>query len=140
MKIIFTNGCFDVLHAGHVKLLEYCYSLAHKTPGGSGKVVVGLNSDDSVKRIKGSHRPFNCESDRVCVLEALRYVDEVTIFNEDTPHNLIDSISPDVIVKGGDYTKGQVIGGRDYEVKIFDYIPNLSSTNILKKVNEDMLD
>ena len=84
MRTIFTNGCFDVLHIGHVKLLQYCHKLAHcDTSGGQGQVIVGLNSNDSVKRLKGSSRPINTEADRMYVLESLRYVDNVIIFDED---------------------------------------------------------
>ena len=92
--IVFTNGCFDVLHRGHLDLLKYCKKL--------GTVVVGLNSDASVKRLKGESRPLNSEKDRKYLLDSLVFVDKVIIFNEDTPYNLIKEINPDIIVKGGD--------------------------------------
>ena len=87
MRTIFTNGCFDIIHIGHIKLLKYCHKLAHEVPyGGQSKVVVGLNSDASVRRLKGDTRPINNEKDRMYILEALRYVDDVIIFDEDTPY------------------------------------------------------
>ena len=109
--ISFTNGCFDIIHRGHLKLLEYCKSL--------GNVVVGLNSDKSVKELKGKHRPINNESDRKYLLESLSFVDKVIIFNENTPYDLIKEIKPDIIVKGGDYTVKNVIGSDICKVKIF---------------------
>ena len=139
MKLIFTNGCFDVLHVGHVKLLEYCHSLAYKTPGGPGRVVVGLNSDDSVRKLKGSTRPVNTETDREYVLKSLRFVDDVYIFKEDTPKNLINLLSPDVIVKGGDWEASDVAKIIEQDVnkiKIFNYIEGMSTTNILKKLEQ----
>ena len=122
--VIFTNGCFDILHRGHIELLTYCKSL--------GYVVVGLNSDESVKRLKGDGRPINRESDRKRVLEALRTVDKVLIFEEDTPINLIREISPDVIVKGGDYKVEDVVGGDLFDVRIFETIVGYSTTNIIQ--------
>ena len=101
-KIIFTNGCFDILHTGHFKLLKYCKELGH--------VIVGLNSDRSVKRLKGEKRPIFTQEDRVFMLKSCKYVDKVIIFEEDTPYNLIKSIKPDIIVKGGDYKKEEVVG------------------------------
>ena len=122
--IIFTNGCFDILHRGHIELLAYCKSM--------GYVVVGLNSDESVKRLKGDGRPINRESDRKRVLEALRSVDKVLIFEEDTPINLMREISPDVIVKGGDYRVEEVVGSNLFEVRIFETIDGYSTTNIIQ--------
>jgi len=126
-KIIFTNGCFDILHAGHVKLLEYCKSL--------GKVVVGLNSDESIKRLKGKNRPVNNEKDRKFLLESLRFVDYVAIFSEDTPINLINDIKPNIIVKGGDYSINEVVGHEIAEVKIFDFINGYSSTKTIADIS-----
>ena len=103
MKTIFTNGCFDVVHRGHLKLLEYCKSIGNK-------VVVGINSDASIKKLKGDNRPVNNQEDRKLLLESLVYVDEVVIFNEETPYNLIKCIKPDIIVKGGDYSIEEVVG------------------------------
>lgn len=102
-KLVFTNGCFDILHAGHVKLLEESRALGDF-------LVVGLNSDASVRRLKGPGRPRNLQADRAAVLSAIRWVDEVIIFDEDTPRELIMSIRPDVLVKGGDYGPGAIVG------------------------------
>ena len=125
---VFTNGCFDILHKGHIELLAYCKSLGH--------VTVGLNSDDSVKRLKGSSRPMNTESDRKRILEAIRYVDEVVIFGEDTPYELLLRLKPDVIVKGGDYRAHEVIGSDLCEVRIFETVKGYSTTNIINRLVE----
>lgn len=119
-KIVFTNGCFDILHIGHMKLLEYCASL--------GKVIVGINSDASVKRLKGNDRPINNEFVRKKMLEGIRYVDEVIIFFQDDPYELIQQIMPDIIVKGGDYCPEQVVGNDLAEVIIFPFVLGQSST------------
>jgi D-beta-D-heptose 7-phosphate kinase/D-beta-D-heptose 1-phosphate adenosyltransferase len=123
---VFTNGCFDIVHKGHIELLAYCKSLGH--------VTVGLNSDKSVKRLKGSSRPMNTESDRKRILEAIRYVDEVVIFGEDTPYELLLRLKPDVIVKGGDYRAHEVIGSDLCEVRIFDTVKGYSTTNIINQI------
>jgi len=127
-KVIFTNGCFDILHVGHVELLNYCATL--------GYVIVGLNSDLSVSRIKGIGRPINTEQDRKRVLLNLRSVGEVVIFNEDTPIKLIKHLKPDIIVKGGDYLVNEVIGSELAEVRIFKFIEGYSSTLTMKKVSQ----
>ena len=124
---MFTNGCFDIIHRGHLELLKYCKTL--------GYVVVGLNSDDSVKRLKGQERPINNQSDRKHLLECLKFVDEVVVFNEDTPINLINQIQPDVIVKGGDYKAEEVIGSNVCEVKIFNYVNGYSTTQTIERIN-----
>jgi D-beta-D-heptose 7-phosphate kinase/D-beta-D-heptose 1-phosphate adenosyltransferase len=123
MKKIFTNGCFDVLHRGHIELLQYCKSL--------GYVVVGLNSDSSVKRLKGDKRPFFSQEDRKFMLESCKFVDEVVIFYEDTPLSLIQEVEPDILVKGGDYHPEQIVGSELCEVKIFNFIDGYSSSKIL---------
>ncbi len=128
MQSVFTNGCFDILHKGHVELLAYCKSLGH--------VTVGLNSDDSVKRLKGLSRPLNKESDRKRILEALRFVDQVIIFEEDTPYKLISKLKPDFIVKGGDYRAHEVVGSDLCEVKIFETVKGYSTTNIINQIVE----
>lgn len=102
-KIVFTNGCFDVLHFGHVH-----YLLEAKKLGDI--LVVGLNSDDSVRRLKGPARPINGEKERAFVLAALGCVDYIVLFEEDTPENLIKAVRPDVLVKGGDYALDQIVG------------------------------
>ena len=126
MKTVFTNGCFDALHPAHLRLLEFCNSL--------GKVVVGLNSDMSVKRLKGKARPFFSQQDRKFMLESCKYVDEVHIFEEDTPYNLIKSVKPDIVVKGGDYNPEDVVGADLAEVIIFEYIDGYSTTKIIKNI------
>ena len=133
MRIIFTNGCFDILHYGHLKLLAYCHELAHQAPqGGQGKVIVGINSDSSVRRLKGKNRPINSQIDRTYMLESLRYVDQVEVFDEDTPHKLIQQIEPNLIVKGSQAIPGAYETG-NYEVKIFDHIDGYSTTKIINE-------
>ena len=91
MKVIFTNGCFDILHRGHIELLQFCRTLGDK-------VVVGLNSDVSIRKLKGTLRPINSQEDRALLLSSLRFVDEVIIFDEETPERLIGDIRPDILV------------------------------------------
>lgn len=131
-KIVFTNGCFDIIHAGHVTYLMKAKRLADV-------LVVGMNSDDSVKRLKGDSRPINNEEDRAIVLAALKPVDFVTIFDEDTPYELVKALIPDIIVKGGDYTNGSVVGGdivtqNGGEVVIIPLVEGKSTTGIIEKV------
>jgi D-beta-D-heptose 7-phosphate kinase/D-beta-D-heptose 1-phosphate adenosyltransferase len=126
-RVIFTNGCFDVLHRGHLELLRYCRSLG-------GTVIVGLNCDDSVKRLKGDSRPINNQNDRKLMLESLKFVDKVIVFSEDTPYNLIKEISPDIIVKGGDYKPEDVVGKDVCEVKIFNYVAGYSTTKTIQGI------
>jgi D-beta-D-heptose 7-phosphate kinase/D-beta-D-heptose 1-phosphate adenosyltransferase len=130
MKRVFTNGCFDVLHKGHFKLLEYCKSL--------GYVIVGLSGDISVKKLKGFCRPVNAENDRKYMLESCKFVDRVVVFNEKTPYALIKHLKPDIIVKGGDYKKEDVVGNDVAEVKIFDYIDGYSTTSMIKRGKNDI--
>ena len=128
MKLVFTNGCFDVLHRGHLELLKYCRELS----GDSGWVTVAINSDKSVQRLKGIGRPIVSQEDRKALLKALRYVDEVVIFDEDTPYELIQRTKPDIIVKGGDYTPEEVVGNDLANVVIFETINGYSSTKIIE--------
>ena len=128
MKTIFTNGCFDVLHRAHFELLKYCSSL--------GTVIVGLNTDDSVMRLKGKNRPYFNQDDRSFMLESCKYVDQVLFFSEDTPYNLIKGIKPDIVVKGGDYNPSEVVGADLAEVVIFNYIDGYSTSNILKEARK----
>jgi len=127
-KIVFTNGCFDIIHSGHVKLLRECAQLGDF-------VIVGINSDSSVRKLKGKSRPLNKLKDRIEVLKAIRYVDYVIPFSEITPYNLIKSIKPDFLVKGGDYKENEVVGkefaGR---VVIVDLLKGISTTKIIEKV------
>lgn len=129
-KVIFTNGCFDIIHVGHIRLLEFAKTLG-------SKLVVGLNSDVSIKRLKGLERPINNQTDRAVLLSAIKYVDEVIIFEEDTPYDLITLIKPDIIVKGGDYTSDKVIGNNLADVVIFNYIAGYSTTNIIRKTRTE---
>lgn len=131
-KIVFTNGCFDLLHAGHVTYLE-----AAKKSG--DKLILGLNTDRSVSALKGPTRPVVHEGDRARVLAALASVDAVILFDEDTPLALIDLIRPDVIVKGDDYTEAQVVGGKEVKswggtVKLIPLVQGRSTSNIIKKL------
>jgi D-beta-D-heptose 7-phosphate kinase/D-beta-D-heptose 1-phosphate adenosyltransferase len=126
-KVVFTNGCFDVIHKGHIELLKFCRSLGDL-------VVVGVNSDKSVKRLKGQSRPVNSEKDRVEILKAIKYVDYVHIFEESTPFNLIKKIQPDIIVKGGDYNKEDVVGADLAQVVIFDFVDGYSTTKTIQRV------
>lgn len=131
-KIVFTNGCFDVLHFGHVH-----YLLQAKKLGDI--LVIGLNSDDSVRRLKGPRRPINGENERALVLAALVCVDYVTLFEEDTPEELIKVVRPDVLVKGGDYTLDNIVGA-DFvtqnggTVTTIPFVEGFSSTRIIEKL------
>jgi len=129
MTTVFTNGCFDVLHRGHLELLEYCRGLGDY-------VVVGLNSDKSVKENKGPTRPIFTADDRKFFLESLIFVDKVYIFDEATPYSLIERINPDIIVKGGDYSVETVVGNDISTVKIFKYDDNYSTTKIIQNITD----
>ena len=124
MRTVFTNGCFDCLHVGHIRLLQFARQFG-------SRLIVGLNSDDSIKRIKGITRPIVNQDDRTFMLQALSCVDEVVIFNEDTPHRLINDLQPAVIVKGPDYKDKEVIGGEDRQVIILDCDKSLSTTQLI---------
>jgi D-beta-D-heptose 7-phosphate kinase/D-beta-D-heptose 1-phosphate adenosyltransferase len=124
-RVIFTNGCFDVLHKGHLTLLKQARSLGDK-------LVVGLNSDSSVKRLKGQDRPFNDVDTRREQLLLIPYVDDVIIFEEDTPYNLIKELRPDLIVKGGDYTVEEIVGHDLAPVHIVPTVEGYSTTKILE--------
>lgn len=126
-RIVFTNGCFDILHAGHVRIIEFSKSQGDL-------LILGLNTDASIKRLKGPSRPINKEKDRAIVVSALQAVDGVVLFKEDTPLNLIKIIKPDILVKGADYTKENVVG-REYAGKVVlcPLVKGKSTTNIIKK-------
>ena len=129
-SIVFTNGCFDVLHRGHVTYLAQARDLGDC-------LVVGLNSDASVKRLKGENRPVNGESDRAIVLAALSFVDYIILFEEDTPKNLIEQVKPDILVKGGDYQIANIVGA-DFvtenggKVLTLPFVDGYSSTKIIQ--------
>ena len=130
-KLVFTNGVFDILHAGHVRYLEYARTLGDL-------LIVGMNTDESVRRLnKGPNRPINTLSDRIEVLEALRCVEGVVAFGEDTPESLIAFLRPDVHVKGGDYTveslpESKIVLGYGGEVVIVPTLEGRSSTRVIK--------
>lgn len=134
-RIVFTNGCFDILHRGHVHYLEEASNLGDK-------LVVGLNSDASVKRLKGEGRPVKNELNRSEVLAALRSVDLVIIFEEDTPLNIIKKVIPDILVKGGDWPLENIIGAEFVlnnggEVKTLSYIEGESSTSLIQAMKKN---
>ncbi len=129
-RVVFTNGCFDILHLGHVKYLEKAKSFGDI-------LIVGVNSDASVKRLKGESRPVNGEFDRAYLLAALDAVDFVTIFSEDTPYELIKALKPDILVKGGDYEGKEVVGSDiAKEVRLVDFVEGRSTTSIIKNIKE----
>lgn len=128
---MFTNGVFDILHAGHVMYLEAARAMGDV-------LVVGMNTDESVRRIKGPTRPVNDQQDRALVLAALRCVDHVVLFDQDTPINLITTIMPDVLVKGGDYTRDTIVGADEVEagggtVATIPLLDGRSTTNTIAK-------
>lgn len=127
-KIVFTNGVYDLLHAGHVTLLEKAAMLGDV-------LVLGINTDASVKRLKGPKRPIASQNDRATVLAALEAVDYVTFFAEDTPYELIQTLRPDVLVKGGDYTRGEIVGA-DLVKKVvrIPLVAGRSSSNMIAKI------
>ncbi|EQC44858.1 bifunctional protein RfaE, domain II [Bacteriovorax sp. BSW11_IV] len=131
-KVVFTNGCFDILHSGHVLYLNEAKK--------QGDVLfLGLNSDNSVRRLKGENRPINKEEDRKYVLENLKAVDFVEIFEEDTPYNLINDVQPDVLVKGGDWAVESIVGhdivlAKGGEVKSLIFKDGYSTSGIIKSV------
>lgn len=130
-RIVFTNGCFDILHRGHISYLKKAKMLGDI-------LIVGLNSDSSVKRLKGESRPVNKEQDRAVLLEALESIDYVVIFEEDTPLELIKMVKPDILVKGGDY-KAEDVVGREYskEVIIIDFVEGYSTTSTIEKIGKN---
>lgn len=133
-RLVFTNGCFDLLHPGHVLYL-------HQARGLGDALVVGLNTDASVRRIKGPERPLMEQDARAVVLAGLGCVDAVTLFDEDTPRDLIAALLPDVLVKGGDYAEADVVGGDAVreaggEVRILPFVPGHSTTDIVRRIRE----
>ena len=130
--IVFTNGCFDLLHFGHLHYLAAAKSLGNK-------LIIGLNSAASVKRLKGTHRPINDEQTRIYNLAALSFVDALIVFEEDTPYNLIQSILPDVLVKGGDWEAKDIVGSdlvlaKGGHVQSLPFIEGYSTTKLEEKI------
>ncbi len=134
-KLVFTNGCFDILHPGHEALLSFVLQQG-------GKSVLGLNSDESVRRLKGSGRPINNAQDRALNLLDTGLIDVVVIYNEDTPQKITDLIEPDILIKGDDYNLDTTVGAREIQARggkvlFFKRIPNHSTTKILNKDNKN---
>jgi D-glycero-beta-D-manno-heptose 1-phosphate adenylyltransferase len=131
-KVVFTNGCFDILHLGHIDYLEKAAQLGDK-------LIIGMNSDRSVQRIKGPQRPVQPENARARMLAALAFVDAVVLFEEDTPLELIKKLRPHILVKGNDYTIDQIVGAKEVqqdggEVKTISLVEGYSTTNIIDKI------
>ena len=134
-KIVFTNGCFDILHVGHKRYLQQAATLGDL-------LIVGVNSDDSVRRLKGPTRPVNSEQDRAEMLSAFGFIDYVVIFDEDTPYELIKKIQPDVLVKGGDYKPEEGVGrdiveARGGQLELISFVEGKSTTNIINKMKSE---
>lgn len=131
-KIVFTNGCFDIIHAGHVDYLSKARKMG-------AALIVGLNSDDSVRSLKGRARPLNKEEDRALVLASLGFVDYVTIFDEDTPMRLIEILRPDVLVKGGDWKVNDIVGAgfvKSYGGRVVSirFVKGRSTSSLIKRL------
>ena len=132
-KIVFTNGCFDIIHPGHIHVLSEAKLLGDI-------LIVGLNSDKSVKKLKGKERPLINESDRAKILLSIKYVDYVTIFDESTPKDIIEKIKPDTLVKGGDYVVDDIVGSKFVidsggRVEIVKFLDGYSSSNYIDDLN-----
>jgi rfaE bifunctional protein nucleotidyltransferase chain/domain len=133
-KIVFTNGCFDILHRGHADYLARAASLGDV-------LVTGLNTDQSVRRLKGNARPVTDEYSRAFMMASFMFVDAVILFDEDTPFNLISFIEPDVLVKGSDYDKKDIVGADIVQAKggtvaTIDFLPGFSTSSIIRKIRE----
>ena len=131
-KIVFTNGCFDILHRGHIEYLAKAASLGTK-------LVIGLTTDASVQRLKGDSRPINDENARALLLASLVFVDKVILFDTDTPRDLIDFVQPDVLVKGGDYKPEEIVGydivkAKGGEIVTLDFVEGYSTTSLIEKM------
>ena len=131
-KVVFTNGCFDLLHPGHIQYLNDAKALGDK-------LVIGLNEDDSIARLKGSSRPINPLKDRAAMLVGLKAVDAVVAFAEDTPQQLIALLLPDVLVKGGDYKPDDIVGAKEVrehggEVVVVPFLEGYSSSKLIEKI------
>lgn len=131
-KVVFTNGCFDILHLGHVDYLQKARNLG-------SKMVLGLNTDASIVRLKGTERPIVPEYARARVMASLEFIDLIILFSEDTPLNLIEKIQPSILVKGNDYKITQIVGAKEVlenggEVKTVELVEGFSTTNIVEKI------
>lgn len=131
-KVVFTNGCFDVVHRGHIEVLA-------RTADLGSKLIIGLNSDSSIKDLKGANRPIINEGSRAILLAALSFVDAIVLFSEDTPINLISTLLPDVLAKGGDYEIETIVGHKVVQknggkVILVPFVDGFSSTNIIEKI------
>ncbi len=131
-KIVFTNGCFDILHKGHIEYLAKAANLGDV-------LIIGLNSDESVRRLKGENRPVLDEESRAMALAAIGFVDNVVIFDEDTPYELIKKIQPDVLVKGADYNEDDIVGAdivkaKGGEIKTIEFVDGYSTSKIIDKI------
>ncbi|MAV89593.1 MAG: D-glycero-beta-D-manno-heptose 1-phosphate adenylyltransferase [Candidatus Marinimicrobia bacterium] len=137
-KIVFTNGCFDLLHKGHLDLLRSAKKFGDR-------LIIGLNSDESIKRIKGEKRPYQTQNIRATSLLETTLASAITIFNQDTPIKVIKKINPDILVKGSDYETSNVVGA-DFvirnggKVKIIELTPGYSTTKLIKKIDNEFLD
>ena len=133
-KVVFTNGCFDIVHVGHVDYLEKARHLGDR-------LIVGLNTDDSVRTLKGNDRPINDEISRARVLAALTFVDAVVLFSEDTPYELIKELTPDILVKGSDYLAENIVGAdivikNGGKVETIEFVSGFSTSNIISKIKK----
>ena len=133
-KIVFTNGCFDLVHRGHLEVLANTADLGDK-------LIIGLNSDSSIKELKGENRPIMDEISRAILLASLQFVDAVVFFSEETPYKLIETLVPDVLAKGGDYKVTEIAGNgvvleNGGEVILFPFIDGVSSTKIVEKIKQ----
>ena len=135
-KVVFTNGVFDLLHIGHITYMAKAAELGDK-------LIIGLNSDSSVKRIKGDDRPVNDQNSRAALLAALFFVDAIVVFEEDTPINLITALMPDILAKGADYSVENIVGAKEVianggEVKTINFVEGYSSTSIIQKIRKQI--
>ena len=131
-KIVFTNGCFDIIHKGHIEVLA-------RTADLGDKLIIGLNSDNSIQKLKGKKRPIIEENSRIILLAALDFVDAIILFPEETPLNLITTIKPDILAKGGDYKIDTIVGHEVVQknggkVVLIPFVDGFSSTNIINKI------
>jgi rfaE bifunctional protein nucleotidyltransferase chain/domain len=133
-KIVFTNGCFDIIHRGHIDYLA-------KAADEGDVLIIGLNTDNSVQRLKGKNRPIQDEVSRAMILASLQFVSAVVLFEEDTPYELIKFVQPDVLIKGSDYKAGSIVGydivkAKSGVVKTIDYLKGFSTSGIIEKISK----